>query len=508
MVLFVKLNKKMSKNIVHFCSTIFVLCIFFCFYFSLNSVLSFKASDPAFISEIGRNWMNGPITDVEFIRISNNSLNKEDDKIKNCPPGKDSIIKDEWKGKFLHCENVQNKKLNKYKGKNAKSFECKKASQESRQYKIWKGNNICAKRGLNYLDLKVANSASKCGTNFKSCGIIDTLNNHLCYPLNMPCPYNYIKVLSNNESISPEIPEKNLVVIDFGEHYNNEKLILSNENISGKIIAQFKIQDKTPCLSPDMKNLLINPHFMEHSHGHNTCNKIIGKQKLDYSTNEVDEITYETLYSDNGILENLIKLPGFEKFDYLKSKTKLYSKNYFGFNKECFNQKRNFIDDDTFMDQAKRHDFYRISAEENPQDRKSIEIIKSLINLEDDIKSLINWTLLEFLVSVIAIFCILIFSLILIYSYNIEDMKKKLFIFSIVFISIPQLIVSSLCMMYQSGKNINNEALSKPQCFDTNTGIAVSIYSENVNTGIIYIGLYFASAIIAFISNVGYLYLL
>jgi hypothetical protein len=127
-------------------------------------------------------------------------------------------------------------------------------------YKIWKSTLICSKRDPSYLDLKTAKTESECGSSYKSCGIIDSLNQVLCYPDNVKCQYNYFNALGPNDAIPTD---RKYDVVNIGFNQREGKFIFSNENTRGRIIKQFTIDDDIPCISPDYKHLSYQPYYLE-----------------------------------------------------------------------------------------------------------------------------------------------------------------------------------------------------------------------------------------------------
>jgi len=119
----------MSKIIIT--NTVYLLFMILCFFFTLFSYFKFSSIDYMYISSIGRNWKNGPISDAEVGGY-------------DCPLGKDSAIDDRWYGTVGGCifTTVQNESI--------KRSQCSKANpgrnipqRDPMPYRYWKGTNIC-----------------------------------------------------------------------------------------------------------------------------------------------------------------------------------------------------------------------------------------------------------------------------------------------------------------------------------------------------------------------------
>jgi len=277
----------MSKALIS--NGIYLLCILVCFITSLISYINISCSDYSYVTGITRNWSYGPISEAEASSY-------------DCSPGKESLINDFWKGtsygsaclptdlddvlfggvcdrnSYGHVSIFKNGPL---------------------PYKIWKGTHICSKRGPTYLDLKTAKTESECGSSFKSCGIIDTLNQVLCYHNDINYPYNYVKLLGPNDTIATD---RKYDVVNLGLNGQEGKFIFSNENINGKIINEFNIDDDVPCLSPDYKHLSYVPHFFEKSYSKGNCTNEVGGEFLDKSYTKLDSESYNRLYEENKII--------------------------------------------------------------------------------------------------------------------------------------------------------------------------------------------------------------
>ena len=184
--------------------------------------------------------------------------------------------------------------------------------------------------GYLLLNDQIIRKGEKCGKKYpKDCGIIDTLQQHLCIENNENCPLYDIGIIRKNESINKE-------------HYiyNKERNIYYNDNnynvIDKKIIGSLILSDGQPCINEEEK-LWKAFSLEEADQTHLECNEINGI-KTDNRYIKVGDITYKELY----------KILPKESYDKLKDKIKdeyisLYKREFIGLDKECYeNWETNF----------------------------------------------------------------------------------------------------------------------------------------------------------------------
>jgi hypothetical protein len=422
-----------------------------CFIFSIISYVQFSSSDYVYVASIGKNWANGPISDAEASGYE-------------CSSGKVPAIDDFWFGTVTgcSCDSLIGDGLSR-SACSRRSYLCSTVYQIGGiPYRLWRGTNICVKRGPNYLDLKTAKSAALCGSGYKSCGIADSLQQVLCYPNAVNCPYNFIKVLSANQQVPND---KNYTVIPLGFNGQDGKMIFSNENISGNTVNQFKIDDNQPCLSPDYKNLAIKPYYLEQSWGKNLCQNAIGGQNFDNAYTKVDSESYNKLYSDNQILGILLSLPKFQKYNYLSGSTSLFYKIYIGINSQCISK------------------------------------IADLVKIEDAISSVSTTALVGMIFGIFAIVILVIFSVIFCCNEGKEESLKVMNIIFGIFSSIPALIISAILVSKANNIGYDLSVFSDPNCTDSITSNAVASFSSKINSGVSMSVAYLLFSVLGFVSN-------
>jgi len=439
---------------------IFLLCILLCFVFSLISYINISSSDYFYITGISRNWAYGPISEVEASSYDCNS-----DKV--------SLINDFWEGTVQGCvcSAIINDGL--YRGIcNRKSYGCSGVFPNSPMpYKIWKSTHFCSKRGPSYLDLKIAKTESECGSNYKSCGIIDSLNQVLCYPDNVKCPYNYVNALEPNDSIPTD---RKYDVVNIGFNGQEGKFIFSNENTRGKIINQFSIDDDVPCVSPDYKHLSYIPYYLEKSYDKGKCTNDIGGELYDNSYTKLDSESYSRLYHENQIMGILMSLPQFQKYNYLNNQTSLFYKNYIGIDRKCIS---------------------RLLG-----GKTSSEIFQEFSEMEKIIISSSTLALVGLICSCIGIFVIIILACI--FCTGGPDGMKAFYIVAFIFFTLPAFIISAILIRKTNAINYDLGIIADPTCSDKITSSAVNFFSSKISSGVSMATGYLVCSIIGIIFNI------
>ena len=450
----------MKNNLV--LSVIFLTTLILCFIFSIVSFVKISDSDHIYISSLGNNWSLGPISEVVAGGFE-------------CPPGKVSIINDEWSGtnRGCFCSGIFNtltastcSRKNRYYCQDVMEIAPIKLSQ-------WRSTNFCGKRGSNYLKLKTASSPNGCGSGYKSCGIIDTLKNYLCYPTNIDCPINYMDIQQKDYVVPTD---KTYNTIPLGNNGIEGKAIFSNQFVDKNLITYFKIDDDQPCLSPEYKNLKHNSYILEKTYGYDKCTNEIGGEFFDKSYQKLDTISYNQLYSNNGIMNILNILPLFSsKYNYVQSTTSLFHKNYIGLDKKCLqNQLKN-------------------ESEE--------EFINGLINIEDQITSAKIAALVGMILAIVGI-TLTIGILIMGICCSCDSWSGFLIFFSIIIICLPALICGSIIVGKINSQNTDLSEIAQPGCTDNITSLALNNFTSKIYSAKSMAAAYLSFGIIGIISGI------
>ena len=173
----------------------------------------------------------------------------------------------------------------------------------ARNFTIFNGNKICIKRSNDrYIDLiknnRIIPKNKDCPNNYKSCGIVDTLERKLCVDKNEDCPINSFNISSKNDS--NEQLYKDHHSLDLGNGYN---LYFLNEpeNDNTIIISNLKISIGYPCI--DVSQRTWNTYLNENKKKNEKCyteikGEIYDKRYVEFSNFKTN---YLRLYQDNNL---------------------------------------------------------------------------------------------------------------------------------------------------------------------------------------------------------------
>ena len=371
------------------------------------------------------------IVDLNFLKSISNDLNKSPlfslslSENLTCPQNEIPISIFTYPGiiEGCDCSGISNRKLssnmkNKISrtkcGVEASRVGCKRILKinETNFYK-WNGKTFCTG---NYKEMKYVNlvkmtvkNGEKCNEGMKQCGIIDTIGQVLCLPIEEECPINHV-VINNQILMDVDIGKKDLVNsnnnninnnfnnsnINFNEssnlnfgnetlNNNNNSIINSvnntfsnlnnnsndnvtidpyhglmyrtidlgngkylhytNKAIDKKILINFKVSDKQPCANPNYINSLTSPYILNKKYNKYQC--LIKYDGIRYDYNKYFQIDSES--KSNLYIENQLydKLISLPKYN-SKSfyyKTNLYGETFYGFQKEIFSELKNFDKD-------------------------------------------------------------------------------------------------------------------------------------------------------------------
>mgnify|MGYP006988908070 CR=1 FL=1 len=129
--------------------------------------------------------------------------------------------------------------------------------------------------------------------NYKSCGIIDTLERKLCVKNKNDCPITKANIENNN-------------------------------NNSNQILSLFKIRPNYPCINLIEKNWIYHDDL-------SPLTKFCTKNDDRYEKIDKFNTNFYDLYKDNNILE---VLPSYDENELKKEKIYLYARNFLGINEE------------------------------------------------------------------------------------------------------------------------------------------------------------------------------
>ena len=175
-------------------------------------------------------------------------------------------------------------------------------SVPSNDYTMINSQHICViKSDKSYKDLlkknEIISEDKECPSNYKSCGIIDTLKRKLCVKDNDHCP---------------------LTISNIGN--NNDK--------SSQILFLFRLRPDYPCINPNEKNW--------NYHGDlSPLTKLCTESDTRYERIDKFNTNLFDLYKENNILSTL---PSYDENELRKENVYLYARNFLGINEEKASQ--------------------------------------------------------------------------------------------------------------------------------------------------------------------------
>ena len=231
-----------------------------------------------------------------------------------CSPNEEILVFGEWDGTKEGCKCGDTFKSNDMcvKAYGAGHTECNTINPVPPiKYKKIKSKYICVKKYYRtYKELlkskQIISKNKECPLNYKSCGIIDTLERQLCFMNGEDCP----------------------ITIEYFRNMNsNSNLILKDKPFktlnNSQIISLIKIHEYTPCINPSEKNWRYNYILQDNR----TCNTKILDNLLDYRYEEIPTFatTKYELYKDNEIDDE------YNNYDLERVIVNLYGRSFMGF---------------------------------------------------------------------------------------------------------------------------------------------------------------------------------
>ena len=261
---------------------------------------------------------------------------------------------DKWRGTVPGCGIVKKKEARILeKGKKCEEDEDFLDEIPSQDFLSYKGVKVCpSTKGKSYYDLlfdgSIINKNKTCPENKKNCGIIDTLDNILCYDKNSDCPINYVSFSKEKPKNINHLQQINGTEINF--YFSNNPY--ENKSEDTYIAGSFRIADSKMCTIPylyysDKRDLyVLDPLNREEK---DQCVLIgyddVQKYSIDLSKryHQLDRINHYNLYNENNIIEKIVRhnltYYGYN-IDSLKDHDLfLYIRTFFGYNRTCLEER-------------------------------------------------------------------------------------------------------------------------------------------------------------------------
>ena len=286
-----------------------------------------------FISTIDLEFKKIEIDDKLFINNFNIPIDDIKISINTCPKDYEPLISDYWGGFADGCV-CETKVLTMDKCDfNQKG--CRYSSGvEAKAFDIWKGRLICVLRKKEYFGIAlVRNPFSNCDFGYKNCGIIDSFNNILCQPKDIPCPYNYIEFV-NIEIYNKKRNEEDIKVFNITDNLFLVANNASNFTTKRRIINNFHLRFNKPCA---FINNSYKIYDIEKGYFNLTCEKELREDIYQ----KVDENNYLAIMRDNNYSNNYLLIPSFKE-SILNYNMTLYRVDYMGMYLYCLKDKNLF----------------------------------------------------------------------------------------------------------------------------------------------------------------------
>lgn len=436
----------MSKKTVSVISDIvYVISTTIFFIILIITYSKISGSDYAYMYSIGANWGSGPIS----------SFNTTGDM---CGAGESPLISESWPGTVEGCYCRVSfgiygpLRIGQCRRKRDNFIFCSNVHEVSAiPYSIWRGKTFCGERATTtYLDMNIATSEKECPKNTRSCGIVDSLNNVMCVPLNAPCPMNFIKTLPSGAQIPTDMQYS---VLDL----NGEQMLVSNQDTTGKILNEFIVSDAQPCANPGYKNYVVPAYKLDPYYGKDKCNDKIGNYTYDNRYYEVDTYNSYKLMKENNIIPVIINLPLYPNQMSQQHEVYLYARNYIGLNPVCL--------------------------KEIQQNGNSINLINDLYDIDSNISAAVTLSLISMIIGIfmfaLALFFFIFACIIGFQDDYLRKMKIIWYILPLIF-TVICLILCSIVVTKTNNYHGDISYLTRKDCVDDITYQAANSFNNNV----------------------------
>ena len=262
-------------------------------------------------------------TDFKEIFGSFDSSPLFDFEVKEYCSGKSHLVLHTWEGRIIKTESYTYTTSTSHRTGTRRKKTVTKETVDVTDIELINGKHFCYDKSKTYRDLlyngQIIKENEQCKENYKSCGIIDTLNQILCVKNEENCPLKDIHFGQNDDLT------KYTYDADSDISYNN-----NNYDGNNKIIGRLILNDGQPCLS-DSEKLWKKFVSEEAGDGHLKCKKKLKNVENDERYEAAGQITYRQLYIDNlnDECKNLVLYKtGLDTVT-------LYKREFLGIDKEC-----------------------------------------------------------------------------------------------------------------------------------------------------------------------------
>jgi hypothetical protein len=287
------------------------------------------------VTDMSSNWIKQP-----FLEIKQNYLSLE-----MCPTDFTPLIEDIWPGTVegCNCLGVSNVTIpNSYADQinrmtcssDLQLGGCKPVEEITlKKYFFWKGKPICVRKSQKKYQDYYKNTAEKntsCPIGYKQCGVLDSVGNLMCEEVSQVCPINKI-IVQDSRLDAPTDHNYKKIQLD-----GNMTLYSTNEAIDQQILSEIKLSEGNVCVYPGEINVKWNlkQYILDKEYYNYKCRTNINASIYDTRFALIDSVKKSYLYSENGLLNYINKLPSYP-FSSLETNIDLYSRSYIGWKKSC-----------------------------------------------------------------------------------------------------------------------------------------------------------------------------
>jgi hypothetical protein len=323
--------------VVYFLNFSSIICMMF--------VITANFSYFDMVKQIFTNWSQGFIEEIKLV----NKTKSEKENV--CPSDYEYLFKFDFPGTRVGCnclgvENItdypqfQNKLISGSCSSVLTKFGCQTVSDiPSKSLHSFGDKYYCVRRtGFNYF-LNYSNSIyAQCPSNFKSCGIIDSLSNFLCLEdKDQLCPWTSPDKLNYNGSH----------ILNLWQEDNTEKFPDLIKYYT-KFYLQFGFSQSEICINSEEINILSNEVYeLFNKRKTMKCatqlSDISSRFKYDYRYQPlIITKTNMVFFYEDFLKTNLKNLPTFPK-DFFDDPLILHGRNYIGWNRKCKDYLLKFI---------------------------------------------------------------------------------------------------------------------------------------------------------------------
>jgi len=355
-----KINASRLKLLFICLCLLSILLSIITFIFSYTIYFSNQQYNLWYFEKIRESWISGPIYSIVASDTPCSNSNSE-------------LINQRWELTFEGCDYPFFQNCSYFDSNNSPLvLSDEKNFVNNLNITKWKSKHYCIRRlNWNYFNMSLVDKNTKCDSGEQKCGIIDSLGNYLCLPIDEVCPktvQEFQNILNFNYNFSSQYDYNDLMK-NFsirGNDYNNH------------IITETFVRRNPVCYSYSTSiRDTIKVSYFNFDFAHE-CSKINGTV-FDKRIFLFDYYNISKIYSENDIYSRFQK-SSLNLIDELRDKSMnvngfLFVKNYPGINLKCLNN-------DTVDDSSSNSNNINNNFRFNENDLKAIQSVQAFLFCE------------------------------------------------------------------------------------------------------------------------------